>query len=101
MKIKLNQRYVDHEEIMKRLAVECPELEVKSKERKWGLKNPSFKYKKNLYEFDHVDELMDQVRKIIRLKKGDYNKKLKNHVKDIDPLEEGFGENRSSKKDQV
>ncbi len=92
MKIKLNQNYTDHNGIMKRLAMEFPELEVKVKERKWGMEKPSFKYKKHLYEFDHVEELLDQVRKIIRLKNGEYGKKVKNHVKDVDPSEEKFVE---------
>ncbi len=94
MKIKVNQKYAKHGDMMKSLALEFPELEVKVKDRKWGLEKPSFKYKKNLYEFDHEDELIDQVRKIMRLKNGEYGKKSKNHVKDIEPAEQDFEEDR-------
>lgn len=88
MKIKLNQLYSDHSIILERLTLEFPELNVKVKERKWGGDKPSFKYKKKLYEFDHIDDLMNQVKKIVRLKDDYYGKKLKNQVKDVEPLED-------------
>ncbi len=99
MKIKLNQSYAYHNDIMKKLTMEFPELEIKVKERKWGLQKPSFKYKKNLYEFNHVDELMEQVRKIVRLKYGTYSKKVKNHGGDMDPEEEPYGDEAFTRKE--
>ena len=45
-----------------------------------------------MYEFDHIDDLFDQVKKIVRLKEDDYGKKLKNKVRDIEPEEETYSE---------
>lgn len=88
MKIKLNQMYPGHSIIVEKLTLEFPEINVKVKERKWGCEKPSFKYKKNLYEFDHIEDLMEQVKKIVRLKEDHYGKKLKNKVRDVEPEEE-------------
>ncbi len=92
MKIKLNQLYPGHSIIVEKLTLEFPEINVKVKERKWGCEKPSFKFKKNLYEFDHIDDLFDQVKKIVRLKEDHYGKKLKNKVRDIEPEEETYSE---------
>lgn len=94
MKIKVNQQYPDHRTLMKMIAMECPELEVRVKERKWGPTKPSFKYKKRLYEFNQIHDLIEEIRKLKRKKELKAIKKRRNLGKDNDPLEEAIVEER-------
>lgn len=87
MKIKLNSSNPKHVDIVKALVEEFPEISLLSKDRKWGLSQPSFKYKDQLYEFQTIDELIHQVNKILGLKDKDYSKKGKK-VKEVVPVEE-------------
>ncbi len=87
MKIKLNANYKDHDKLVKRLAEELPELTIRSKERTWGEDKPSFKYRKKLYEFNNIEEFINQAKKILKLTDKDYGKKTRLKVKDIDPRE--------------
>ncbi|WP_312654073.1 hypothetical protein [Proteiniclasticum sp.] len=89
MKIKLNSSYREHDKIVKRLSEELPELTIRSKERSWGEDKPSFKYRKKLYEFDTVEEFVNQAKKILSLTDKDYSKKTKAKMQDIDPKELG------------
>lgn len=89
MKIKLNSNHKEHDKIVKRLSEELPELTIRSKERTWGEDKPSFKYRKKLYEFDTLEEFINQAKKILKLTDKDYNKKTKAKVRDIDPKEMG------------
>lgn len=87
MKIKLNSSNPNHLEVMQSLIEELPEISVTSKERKWGTERPSFKYKKQLYEFQTIEELVAQVKKIMGLTDKDYHKRNKT-IKEEAPLAE-------------
>lgn len=94
MKIKLNQLYTNHRCLLEMITQEFPEITVKVKERKWGMVKPSFKYKKIGYEFDDIEELMAQIRKIIRLKDDENLKKSKKKIRIVEPEEDTFLENK-------
>lgn len=87
MKLKLNSKFKDHEKLVERISEELPELILRSKERKWGENKPSFKFKKTLYEFDDLDELMSQAKKILHLSEKDLGKKAKAKVREVEPDE--------------
>lgn len=87
MKLKLNSKFKDHDKLVERISEELPELILRSKERKWGEGKPSFKYKKTLYEFDDLDELLSQAKKILHLSEKDLGKKNKEKVVEIEPDE--------------
>ncbi|HSR03682.1 MAG TPA: hypothetical protein VLM88_03760, partial [Proteiniclasticum sp.] len=89
MKIKLNTKYPEHDELVERLSQELPELIILSKEREWGEQKPAFKFKKTLYEFDTIEEFMKQAKKILKMTDKDFTKKTKLHVDDVEPNEMG------------
>lgn len=68
MKIKMNSKYKDFEKLQRLLVEDFPEITIKAKEReKWGVEKPSFKYKKTLYEFETIEQLLNQAHKILKL----------------------------------
>ncbi|MBR0574760.1 hypothetical protein KCG48_00255 [Proteiniclasticum sp. BAD-10] len=64
MKIKVNSEYPEFERLKQQLEGAHPDLVLKAKERKWGLERPSFKWKKTLYEFETLEELLAEVAKL-------------------------------------
>lgn len=89
MKIKLNTKYPEYNELVERLSQELPELIIRSNEREWGIQKPAFKFKKTLYEFDTIEELMKQAKKILKMTDEDFTNKTVLHVDDVDPNEMG------------
>ena len=88
MKIRLNTKFKDYEELVALLSEELPEVSIKAKERqKWGLNKPCFKYKGKLYEFENIKNLMEQMKKILKM--TDTGNKVSEKSMESQPVESG------------
>ena len=97
MKIRLNTKFKDYEELVALLSEELPEVSIKAKERqKWGLDKPCFKYKGKLYEFENIKNLMEQMKKILKM--TDTGNKVSEKSMESQPVESG---EVSKKKEEV
>jgi hypothetical protein len=64
MKIYVNPRYKDFEKLIRRIAKEVPDVNIKTMDYKGGKKKPSFVYRDTCYRFEKKGELISALQEL-------------------------------------